>query len=256
MVERVSSLRARVSAGPAAVGTFVKLPGRDALAAVAGAGFDFVIVDVEHSQLSEAEARELVSVAGLLGVPAAVRIPEHDRGAVNRLLEAGAAAIQLSSVRSAAEIRALVSDTRHAPHGRRSISLAQPAARHGRVALADHLAALAADPPLVVAQIENMQTADGLDELAAAGADVIFVGPTDLLVDAGLDAAAAEGRAAQVFSAAAAAGVARGCFAATAARAEQLRRDGIAYIALGSDLALLAAAADAAVGALAEADRG
>jgi 4-hydroxy-2-oxoheptanedioate aldolase len=239
-----------VAAGPALLGTFLKLPGRDAVSAVAGAGFDFAIVDLEHSQLSEGQARELVSVAALLGVPPAVRIPEHDRGAVNRLLEAGAAAIQLSSVQRAAEIRALVSDTRHAPHGRRSISLAQPAARYGRVPLADHVAALAADPPLVVAQVEHMRTADGLDELAAAGADVIFVGPTDLLVDAALDAAAAAARAAEVLAAAKARGVARGCFAATPGRAEELRRDGVAYIALGSDLAMLAAAADAAVGAL------
>jgi 4-hydroxy-2-oxoheptanedioate aldolase len=250
MVGRVSSLRARLTAGPALVGTFLKLPGRDAVAAVASAGFDFVIVDLEHSQLSEAEGRELVSIAALRGVPAAVRIPEHDRGAVNRLLEAGADAIQLSSVRSAAEIAAVVADSRHAPAGRRSISLAQPSARYGRVPLADHVERLAEDPPLVVAQIENVETDDDLDTIAAAGADVLFVGPTDLLLDAGLDATVAARRTREVFAAAAAHGVARGCFAPAAARARELARDGVTYVALGSDLALLAAAADAAVDGL------
>ena len=112
MVGRVSSLRARLRRGPALIGTFLKVPGTDALRTVAGAGFDLVIVDLEHSQLSEAQARELVAAADMLGVPSSVRIPEHDRGAVNRFLEAGADAIQLSSVRSAAQVEALMSDTR------------------------------------------------------------------------------------------------------------------------------------------------
>jgi 4-hydroxy-2-oxoheptanedioate aldolase len=245
MVGRVSSLRTRLRRGPALVGTFVKLPGADALGAVAGADFDLVIVDHEHSQLSESQARDLVAAAATLGIPAAVRIPEHDRGAVNRLLEAGASAIQLSSVHSADQIRALVADTRYPPEGARSISLAHAAAGFGRLSLADHLERCSADPPLVIAQVEHMRAGDDVATLAAAGADVIFVGSTDLLVDAGLDAAAAAERTADIFAAAAACGVARGCFAATGARARELAADGITYLALSSDLAMLAGAADA-----------
>jgi 4-hydroxy-2-oxoheptanedioate aldolase len=253
MVGRVSSLRARLRHGPALVGTFLKLPGTDALRTVAGAGFDLVIVDLEHSQLSEAQARELVAAADMLGIPSSVRIPEHDRGAVNRLLEAGADAIQLSSVRSVAEVDALVSATRYPPGGGRSISLAHAAAGYGRDRLADHLGRQADEPPLVIAQIEGMRADDPLDAIAAAGADVIFLGATDLLVDAGLDAAAAGARGDEILAAAEARGVARGSFAATGARARELAARGVTYIALGSDLAMLAGAADAALAAAREA---
>lgn len=252
MVGRVSSLRTRLRHGPALVGTFMKLPGTDALRTVAGAGFDLVIVDLEHSQLSEGQARELVAAADMLGIPSSVRIPEHDRGTVNRLLEAGADAIQLSSVRSAAQVEALVSDTRYAPGGGRSISLAHAAAGYGRDRLADHLGRLADDPPLVIAQIEQVRT-EPLDAIAAAGADVIFLGSTDLLVDSGLDAAAATARGDAILAAAEARGVARGSFAATGAQARELAGRGVTYIALGSDLAMLAGAADAALAAAREA---
>jgi 4-hydroxy-2-oxoheptanedioate aldolase len=252
MVGRVSSLRTRLRHGPALVGTFLKLPGAEALRSVAGAGFDLVIVDLEHSQLSEAQARALVAAADMLGIPASVRIPEHDRGAVNRLLEAGADAIQLSSVRSAAQVRALVCDTRYAPAGGRSISLAHAAARYGRDGLADHVGRLADEPPLVIAQLEQMRTDDPPGAIAAAGADVVFLGSTDLLVDAGLDAVAASARGDEILAAAEAAGVARGAFAATGAQARELAGRGVTYVALGSDLALLAGAADAALAAARE----
>ena len=252
MVGRVSSLRTRLRHGPALVGTFMKLPGTDALRTVAGARFDLVIVDLEHSQLSEGQARELVAAADMLGIPSSVRIPEHDRGTVNRLLEAGADAIQLSSVRSAAQVEALVSDTRYAPGGGRSISLAHAAAGYGRDRLADHLGRLADEPPLVIAQIEQVRT-EPLDAIVAAGADVIFLGSTDLLVDSGLAAAAATARGDEILAAAEARDVARGAFAATGAQARELAGRGVTYIALGSDLAMLAGAADAALAAAREA---
>ncbi|MDI5944010.1 aldolase/citrate lyase family protein, partial [Micromonospora sp. DH15] len=107
--------------------------------------------------------------------------PRHD----NRLREAGAVGVQLSTVRSRAEVEALRAASRYAPHGRRSISLAHPAAGYGVGGLDRYLAAEAADPPLLVAQIETATTDDPLPDLLA-GVDVGFVGTTDLAVSLGL----------------------------------------------------------------------
>ena len=103
----VSSLRGRLGDGRA-VGTFVKLPALESVD-VCAASLDFCVVDYEHSQLSEPDVLRLVRHAAAIGFAAVVRIPEVDRGLVNRLLEAGAAGIQLSSVRRIAEVQALVS---------------------------------------------------------------------------------------------------------------------------------------------------
>jgi len=226
MPRGLSSLRARLAEGRV-VGTFVKLPALESIDLCAGA-LDFCVVDYEHSQLAEADVLRLVRHADALGFPAVVRIPQLDTGVVNRLLEAGAAGLQLSSVRRADDVRALLAATRYAPVGRRSISLAHPQAGYGAKSLLEYVGA--AEPPLVVIQHETRETDDALDAIASAGADVVFLGLTDLLVDCGLDDAAAHVRADEIAAAAAAAGVALGGFGGE----ERFR-----YAVVSSDVALL-----------------
>src|SRR5436305_4320541 len=134
------------------VGTFVKLPAPESID-VCAASLDFCVIDHEHSQLGEAEVLRLVRHAAAIGFSAVVRIPQLDRGLVNRLLEAGAAGIQLSSVRRVAEVRALRALPRHAPAGTRSISLAHPAARYGATPLREYIENV--QPPLLVIQLET-----------------------------------------------------------------------------------------------------
>jgi len=139
------------------VGTFVKLPALESVD-ICAASLDFCVVDYEHSQLSEAAVLRLVRHAAAIGFAAVVRIPEVDRGLVNRLLEAGAAGIQLSSVRRVAEVEAIASAAAYAPDGSRSISLAHPRAGYGAVPLRDDLAS--SETPLVVIQLETRETDD------------------------------------------------------------------------------------------------
>lgn len=226
MSEGLSSLRERLTAARL-VGTFVKLPALESIDLCA-ASLDFAVVDYEHSQLSEHDVLRLVRHATAVGFPVVVRVPEVDRGLVNRLLEAGAAGLQLSSVRTVAEVQALRSATLYAPAGTRSISLAHPGAGYGAIGVRDYVAG--AKAPLVVVQLETRDTDDSLEEICRAGADVIFLGLTDLLVDCALDDAAAAARADEIAAAAAQAGTALGGFG----REERFR-----YAVVSSDVALL-----------------
>jgi 4-hydroxy-2-oxoheptanedioate aldolase len=232
-------LRERLRAGRV-VGTFVKLPATESVEVAALAGFDFVIIDLEHSQLSEADGRRLVRHAYAMKFPAVVRVPGCDRGQVNRLLEAGAAGIQLSTVTSASQVRELVAATRYAPGGERSVSLAHPVAGYGATPLP---AAVAAAPPLLIGQIETAETTDPLDKIISSGLDVAFIGTTDLTVALGFDRARTEALMREIAAAAATTGVALGAYAANAAAAYPAAR----YLALASDLSLLREAADRAV---------
>ncbi len=222
----VSSLRGRLGGGRA-VGTFVKLPALESID-VCAASLDFCVVDYEHSQLSEGDVLRLVRHAAAIDFAAVVRIPEVDRGLVNRLLEAGAAGIQLSSVRRVAEVEALVSAAAYAPDGSRSVSLAHPQAGYGSLPLRAYLRS--AEAPLVVIQLETRETDDPPVELCRAGADVAFLGLTDLLVDCALDDSAAATRADELADAVAEAGIALGGFGAE----ERFR-----YSVVSSDVALL-----------------
>jgi 4-hydroxy-2-oxoheptanedioate aldolase len=215
-------------------GIFVKLPSTEVMDLVAGAQFQFAVVDLEHSQLSEADALMLVRHGRALGLPTLVRLPEVDRGVVNRLLEAGAAGIQLSTVRSAAQVRELRELTRYAPDGSRSISLAHSQAGYGAVALADYLKTQVDEPPMVVVQIETAETDDPLVDILAASPDVVFIGTTDLAVDLGLDGDRQSARIEEIAAAAASAGIPLGAFG--------LDDERVVYDLSASDLSLLRAA--------------
>jgi 4-hydroxy-2-oxoheptanedioate aldolase len=211
-------------------GVLVKLGSTEVVDIAAASGLDFCVVDLEHSQLAEHEAFRLVRHARALRFPALVRIAENDRGLVNRLLEAGADGIQLSTVRSVAQLEELRAACRYAPGGRRSISLNHPGARYGAVALADYVAS-ARNGPLVVAQIETAETEDPLDDVLAARPDVVFVGVVDLTVDLGLDPERVRARLEEIADAAERADIPLGAYA--------LDDERVRYDLVASDLGLL-----------------
>ena len=222
-------------------GVFVKVPTTEVVDLVAGTGYDFAVVDLEHSQLAEVDAFRLIRHGAVQGFPMLARIPTAERGLVNRLLEAGATGIHLSTVRRVDEVRALRSACRYAPQGTRSISLTHPSGRYGGLSMRAYLDAQGAGP-LVVPQIETAETDDPIEEIAAE-ADILFVGPTDLSVDLELDAERVAARIDEVAVAAEGAGVLLGAFGLDDPR--------VRYLAVSTDLGLLrqalldAAAADA-----------
>lgn len=248
-------LRDRLREGPPLVGTFVKLPAPQAVDIVASAGFDLAVVDREHSQLDEGQCLMLVRHSAALGFPAVVRIPAVDPAAVGRLLEAGAAGLQLSSLRSRAQRDALVSASRYAPQGTRSVSLSHPAAGYGAEGLVAYLERVR-QGPLLVGQVETAATDDPLGELLS-GLDVAFLGVTDLTVDMGrpgqLDDPAVRSRIAEIARAASGAGVALGAWASSSEAVAQLRDltldRGLRYVVVASDLQLLRSSVAAALSA-------
>jgi 4-hydroxy-2-oxoheptanedioate aldolase len=229
-------------------GIFVKLASTQVIDVIAESGFDFVIVDLEHSQLSETDAMRLVRHAHLVGLPAVVRVTSVDRGLVNRLLEAGADGIQLSTVRTASQVRDLLAATRYSPEGTRSIGVAHPGTSYGARELRGYLAELRVSPPIVVAQIETAETDDPLEEILGAGADVAFVGSLDLTVDVGHNAARVAARTAEIAEAAGATGVVLG--------GAGCRHADVLYAADHADLGLLRTACVNGAGASASAEQG
>jgi 4-hydroxy-2-oxoheptanedioate aldolase len=221
-----------VSRGDGVVGTIIKLPGDEVVDIVAAAGFDFAMIDLEHSQLGEGEALRSVRHAFAVGLPAVARLADVDRRLVNRLLEAGAAGIQLSTVRTVGQVADLVAASRYPPEGRRSMSLNHPVAEYGAMTPAE---AAGREPPLLVGQIETAETADPLIDIARGGLDVLFVGTVDVAVDLGFDSRRVGERVAEIREAATAAGIPFGAYAATA----DGLLDGVRYAVLSADLALL-----------------
>ncbi|HEY4276781.1 MAG TPA: aldolase/citrate lyase family protein [Conexibacter sp.] len=240
----MSPLREAMHRGPV-LGTFLKLPRPEVVDLLALAGFDFVVCDLEHAQMSEGDARTVLLAARAHDLPVVIRVEELARGTINRLLEQGAAGIQLPRTRSAEDVRALVDLTRFPPVGSRSVGTAHLAAGYGRQPLADYVDD-EARRPLLVGQFETRG-----DAAAVAGLDVAFLGTVDLTVDHGvpgrLDDPAVGARIAQIETAARADGVALGAFAASVDQARAFAAAGYRYIAVSGDVSMLAAGARDAI---------
>lgn len=234
-----TALRQRIASGDRLLGTFIKLATTDVLDMCAPL-LDLVVIDMEHSTLTEREVVAQLRHAHAIGLPALVRVPSVDPGLINRLLEAGATGIQLSMLATVAERDALLDACQYPPAGRRSVSLAHPTAQFGAMSLADYLSAEHAARPFLVGQIESEIVGELTDLIA--GLDVAFVGTTDLAVSRGLSAAdgSLASAVAEISRGATEAGVGFGGWASKLGAVSVAGLDEAAMVLLGSDLQILA----------------
>jgi 2-keto-3-deoxy-L-rhamnonate aldolase RhmA len=180
-------LRRKVAAGWA-LGTFViEQPTPSTFAALAMAGFDFVVLDMEHSAVGFSRLEGLVAAGQTAGLPVLVRPWGEDPGLIGKILDMGANGIMAARVESADRARAIVDQARFPPLGNRGFS---PLTRYD--ALREPLDALN-DSTYLVLQIEGRRALERVAEIAAvAGIDVVFVGPYDLALSLGVPPGSAE----------------------------------------------------------------
>ena len=253
MKSSAAQLREKLNAR-AVTGTFVKLGRREVIEILALAGMDFAICDLEHSQITEAEASHLILAGRDCSLPVLVRVAHFDLGQMNRLLEAGAAGIQLPQVQTREQVSTFCSACKYPPEGSRSLSLAQPAAAYGSEPLTQYIQRSNREV-LLVGQLESKDLERPLSALIK-GLDIAFIGSLDLTVDMGapgkLDDPAVQQRIHEIEQAAAAANVHLGIYADSPARAAQAVHAGYRMIALSSDLGALAGSVKSWVKQLAE----
>jgi 2-dehydro-3-deoxyglucarate aldolase len=145
---------------------------------MAGAGFDWLTIDLEHTATSLHQAADLIRIGDLAGVPMLVRLSSHDPAQIKRVLDAGASGVIAPMVNTAAEARAIVEAAHYPPVGTRGVGLAR-AQGYGRAF--DAYRDDAARDIIVIAQIEHIEGVRNLESiLAVDGVDGFFVGPYDL----------------------------------------------------------------------------
>ena len=158
------------------VGTFViELPAISTIRALALAGFDFVVIDTEHSVFGLEAVEPLVLAAQSLGLAALIRVWGEETGLIGKALETGANGLLIPHVDSVERARQIVAETRFAPLGSRSFS---PLLRYDEVSQSK--AGIEA-ATIVIAQIEGKEALAAAPEIAdLRGIDGIFIGTHDL----------------------------------------------------------------------------
>lgn len=243
-----SRIAERLRSGRPALGTWLSL-GSAAVADVLGrTGFDFLLVDGQHSPIGPAEMSEISRAVLATGASPVIRVASLDGAAVAHALDRGAHAVMVPSVSTAEDARRAVELATFPPAGRRSIG--GYGAPHAFGASRDEYLAAGA-PALVVIQIEDAAAVDRLDQiLAVPGIDVCFIGPQDLAASLGapaqLDSRDPRYRAAleRIVSVAKDRGVCLGILAGTIESAMESLDLGFRMVAVATDVRLLQSAAD------------
>jgi 4-hydroxy-2-oxoheptanedioate aldolase len=253
------TFRERVLAGEALVGTFINLGSAVTAEICAEAGFDWLLIDLEHGSGSQADLLGQLQAVARTGTTPIVRVELAARVPVSRALDAGAGGVMLPRVASATEAADAVGFLRFPPDGVRGVAVQNRAAGFGRVPLA-RLGEV--DDDLVgVVQVETLGALAELREIAAVdGVDVLFVGPGDLSYALGCPGRLDDPRYREALQAVLAACVAGGCSPGILVRdsveATRHLELGFRFVAVGSDAAFVTAAAGAVVGAFREAAMG
>lgn len=239
----MSDLRARLAAGETVVGSFVSL-GSALTAEIMGlAGFDWLVVDLEHGAGDEQAMTGQLQALAHTGATALVRVEAIDQIRVLHALDAGADGILVPRLRSAEDAALAVSYCRYAEG--RGVAHSTRAWRWGlRSGTHDEM-----DRSIFCAvQIETAEALAAAAEIAAVdGVDVLFIGPADLSNSLGLDCAFDDpqmlAHGASVVAAAREHGKAAGILVGSPAQAAGYRELGFTFVGVGTDGVVLAAAA-------------
>lgn len=172
--------------GRTLIGTWLNAPSPSQVEMIGHAGFDFVVLDTEHSSYDLDAAENLVRAADAAGMPAVIRVHDAAPVPIGKALDFGALGVMVPHVSTAEEARRVVSHAHYAPRGVRGGAPTVRATRYGTVPWPQHLAR-AASTTLVIVQIEGREGIEHLAQiLAVDGVDVVFIGPFDLSASLGV----------------------------------------------------------------------
>jgi 4-hydroxy-2-oxoheptanedioate aldolase len=213
---------------------------------IAGAGFDWIVIDGEHGPNDiDSLLPQLQAMRGGTAEPV-FRVPWNDAVIVKRALDVGARSLLIPFIQNAVEARRAVEASRYPPLGIRGVSVAPRANDYGRIKGYHRNAHL---DICVLVQLESKAALAEIEAIAAVdGVDGLFIGPSDLAADFGHlgDPKHREVQAAikNAVERIRAAGKSAGTLAGNVDDVEALFEMGFNFTATGSDVGLLARGAE------------
>jgi 4-hydroxy-2-oxoheptanedioate aldolase len=244
----VNTFKRAIAAGRLQIGLWSSLSSNISVEILAGAGFDWLLLDTEHApnELPMVYSQLQAAAAGGAAHPV-VRLPWNDAVLAKRYLDAGVQSFLLPMVQTEEEARQAVAATRYPPAGIRGFASASRASRFGRIR---DYHARAHEELCVLVQIETGLGLDNLEKIACVeGVDGVFIGPGDLSASLGHLGQLAHPEVMNVIEKAIgrirACGKAAGILTGDEALVRRFIELGCLFVAVGSDVGLLARGAEA-----------
>jgi len=178
------TLKNKLTSGDISVGSWVSLYNTAIAEILANAGFDWIVIDLEHSVISIDQAAELIRTVGLSGSVPLVRLTSNNSNQIKRVMDAGAHGIVVPMVNSPEDAKNAVFATRYAPKGNRGVGLARA---QGYGADFKKYLTWQEEGPIVILQIEHIDALPKLEGIMSVeGVDGYIIGPYDLSCSMGI----------------------------------------------------------------------
>ena len=166
------------------VGSWITLGNVGIAEIMAGAGFDWLVVDLEHSVISIDVAGDMIRTIDLCGVSPLVRLTSNDPDQIKRVMDAGAHGVIVPMVNRTEDAERAVAAVRYAPDGTRGVGLARA---QGYGARFREYYDWQKENSVVIVQIEHKDALENLEEiLTVPGVDGFIIGPYDLSCSMGI----------------------------------------------------------------------
>jgi len=177
---RTNQLKAKMARGEAVAGIWLLANDPHVIGVCAEAGFDYVMLDREHTTLETSRLELLVRCCDAAGICPIARVPSEAKPDILPVLEAGVQGIMVPQIETAAQAEEVVANARFHPQGRRGMYWINYNSGYGALPAKDYYPAVNREL-LVCVQIESARGAENAAEIAATpGIDCLFIGPSDL----------------------------------------------------------------------------
>jgi len=242
-----NAFKRAIKAGKPQIGLWSSLASHYSVEVIAGAGFDWLLLDTEHSPNDLESVLSQLQAAAPYDTTPIVRVPWNDMVTIKRVLDIGTQSLLIPYVSSAQEAKDAVAYTRYPPAGVRGVAGTTRASRFGRV---KDYAKRAHEELCVLVQVETQAALDHIEAIAAIeGVDGIFIGPADLHASLGYTGETANPKVKPLIDDAIRrirkAGKAPGILTPLEADAKHWLSCGALFVAVGADVGLLARGAEA-----------
>ncbi len=178
MNEQTMSLKKKLANNELTIGSWVTLGHHSIAEIMAGAGFDWLVIDAEHSVIELSEIQQMIQAMDVHQCPSIVRLTSSDANQVKRVMDAGASGIMVPFVNSAADAEAAISYVYYPPRGIRGVGLARA---HGYGASFKPYMEWLEEEAVVIVMIEHYKAVENINEiLSVDGVDAFIIGPYDL----------------------------------------------------------------------------
>lgn len=176
-------LKANLKAGKVQIGAFVTAPCPEVVEVLGATGYDFVILDTEHTASGIETVVDMMRAAEIYGMSPVVRVPDDTPKNIARYLDVGAYGVQVPMVHTADQARSIVRAMKYPPEGVRGMSGGR-GPRWGRI---EDYRQFSNEETLISVMCESVEGLKNIEEIVRVpGIDAVFIGAFDLSQSLGL----------------------------------------------------------------------